>query len=135
MLSSASAAADRRRHTRYPLYERARLRPNDWSTVQVGLRDISSHGFRAECDANLRIGGYVMLEIHGIGQVEAKVMWRRNDEIGAEFSRPISLHHCSWLSRDESPLASEGSDDDTEASLMELLARRAARRAAELSNE
>ena len=134
MLSNASAAADRRRHTRYPLYERARLRPNDWSTVQIGLRDISSHGFRAECDANLRIGGYIMLEIHGIGQVEAKVMWRRNDEIGAEFSRPISLHHCSWLSPDEALTLTADSNDD-EASLMELLARRAARRAAELSNE
>jgi hypothetical protein len=134
MQVSASAAADRRRHTRYPLYERARLRPNDWSIVQVGLRDISSHGFRAECDANIRIGGFIMLEIHGIGQVEAKIMWRRNDEIGAEFSRPISLHHCSWLSGDESPLTSEAADVDTEANLMELLARRASRRADELSS-
>ena len=134
MLSNASAAADRRRHPRYPLFERARLRPNDWSTVQVGLRDISCRGFRAECDANLRIGGYIMLEIHGIGQVEAKVMWRRNDEIGAEFSRPISLHHCSWLSPDEQLTLTAGSNDD-EASLMELLARRAARRAAELSTD
>lgn len=131
MLSNASAAADRRRYPRYPLFERARLRPNDWSTVQIGLRDISSGGFRAECEANLRIGGYVMLEVHGIGQVEAKVMWRRNDEIGAEFSRPISLTHCSWLFRDELPII-EGSNDD-EATLMELLARRAARRAAELN--
>ena len=134
MLSNASAAADRRRHPRYPLFERARLRPNDWSTVQIGLRDISSGGFRAECEANLRIGGYVMLEVHGVGQVEAKVMWRRNDEIGAEFSRPISLLHCSWLSPDEPLTLTAGSKED-EATLMELLARRAARRAAELSND
>ena len=134
MQVSASAAADRRRHPRYPLFERARLRPNDWSTVQVGLRDISSHGFRAECDANLKIGGYIMLEVHGIGQVEAKIMWRRNNEIGAEFSRPIALQFCAWLSsQDMVPITAEMSDDDAEATLIELLARRAARRAAELS--
>ena len=130
MSIGASAASDRRRHPRYALYERARLRPNDWSTVQVGLRDISSHGFRAECEVNLKIGGFVMLEVHGIGQVEARIMWRRNAEIGAEFSRPIPLQFCSWLSREEQPLEV---DDDSEASLIELLARRAARRAAELS--
>jgi hypothetical protein len=134
MSLATSSAADRRRHPRYPLFERARLRPNDWSIVQIGLRDISSHGFRAECNANLRIGGHVMLEVHGIGQVEAKVMWRRNDEIGAEFSRPIALQFCSWLCKDEQPLVlADGANDDLDASLMELLARRAARRAAELS--
>ena len=135
MQIAASAAADRRRHTRYPLFERARLRPNEWSTVQVGLRDISSHGFRAECDVNLKIGGYVTLEINGIGQVEAKVMWRRNDEIGAEFSRPIALNYCSWL-RDAAQASATGEandDEDIEAQLVELLARRAARRATEIS--
>ena len=133
MSIGASAAADRRRHPRYALYEQARLRPNDWSTVQVGLRDISSHGFRAECDANLKIGGYVVLEVGGIGQVEAKVMWRRNDEIGAQFSRPIALHFCSWISERRSAAHSEGQndddDEDLEATLLELLERRAARRA------
>ena len=131
MQLSASAAADRRRHPRYPLYERARLRPNEWSTVQIALRDISSHGFRAECEANLKIGGYVMLEVSGIGQVEAKIMWRRNAEIGAQFARPITLGHCAWMS--ELPVAR---NDDSEVllddDLVELLARRAARRAAEL---
>ena len=132
MQIGASAASDRRRYPRYPLYERARLRPNDWSTVQIALRDISSHGFRAECDANLKIGGYVMLEVNGIGQVEAKIMWRRNAEIGAEFARPIALAHCAWM-RDR-PAAGNEDEPDTsvEDNLLELLARRAARRAAEL---
>ena len=140
MSLGVSAAADRRRHPRYPLYERARLRPNEWSSVQIGLRDISTHGFRAQCEANLKIGGYVVLEVSGIGQVEAKIMWRRNEEIGAEFARPIALQYCCWL-RDERPTApadgggnddQEMEDEHLEAALMDLLARRAARRASEL---
>ncbi len=131
MQIAASAAADRRRHPRYALYERARLRPNDWSTVQIALRDISSHGFRGECEANLKIGGFVMLEVNGIGQVEAKIMWRRNAEIGAEFARPIALDHCGWM-RDKLRVVSDKVDERLEDNLIELLARRAARRAAEL---
>lgn len=128
----SSAAADRRRYPRYPLFERARLRPNDWSTVQVEVRDISSHGFRAGCEANLKIGGYVMIEVHGIGQVEAKVMWRRNDEIGAEFARPISLQYCGWLHNCEAAAAAAEPSPHIEDTLIDLLARRAARRATEL---
>ena len=127
----ASAAADRRRHPRNPLFERARLRPHDWSTLQVEIRDISRHGFRAGCEANLKIGGYVTLEVNGIGQVEAKVMWRRNDEIGAEFARPISLQYCGWLHNCEAAVV-EPQSPHIEDTLIDLLARRAARRAVEL---
>ena len=132
MQVAASAASDRRRHPRYPLFERARLRPNDWSTVQIVLRDISSHGFRAGCEANVKIGGYVSLEVNGIGQVEAKVMWRRNDEIGAEFARPISLQYCGWLHNCEAAQRVEAPSAHIEDTLIDLLARRAARRATEL---
>jgi hypothetical protein len=131
MQIAASAAADRRRHPRYSLYERARLRPNDWSTVQIALRDISCQGFRGECEANLKIGGFVMLEVNGIGQVEAKIMWRRNEEIGAQFARPIMLDHCGWM-REKLRAVSNETDERLEDSLIEQLARRAARRAAEL---
>ena len=131
MSIGASAAADRRRHPRYPVYERARLRPNDWSSVQVGVRDISTHGFRAECEANLKIGGYVSLEVHGIGQVDARIVWRRNEEVGAQFARPISLSHCAWVREAMTPTAPPP-DPAIEETLIELLARRAARRAVDL---
>jgi hypothetical protein len=127
-----ASAADRRRHPRYTLLEQARLRPNDWSTVQVVLRDISSHGFRAGCDANLKIGGYVTLEVNGIGQVESKIMWRRNDEVGAEFVRPISLQYCGWLHNAEASIPAPEFSPHIEDTLIDLLARRAARRASEL---
>ncbi len=128
MLSSASRHEDRRRYPRYRVGERTRLRPNEWSSIQVGLLDISSHGFRAECEANLKIGGYVTLEVHGIGQVEAKIVWRQSEQVGAQFARPISLDHCAWV---REPIAAPEGEaapaiDET---LVELLARRAARRA------
>ena len=129
MLTSASRHEDRRRHPRYRVGERTRLRPNEWSSIQVGLLDISSHGFRAECEANLKIGGYVSLEVHGICQVDAKVVWRCNDEVGAQFARPIRLDHCAWVREPIRPAADEP-DAAIDETLIELLARRAARRAA-----
>ena len=130
MLTSASRHQDRRRHPRYRVGERTRLRPNEWSSIQVGLLDISSHGFRAECEANLKIGGYVSLEVHGIGQVDAKVVWRHNEEVGAQFARPIRLDHCAWV-REPIPAPAPADEPDAaiDETLIELLARRAARRA------
>lgn len=130
MLSSASRHEDRRRYPRYRVGERTRLRPNEWSSIQVGLLDISSHGFRAECEANLKIGGYVTLEVHGIGQVEAKIMWRESEQVGAQFARPISLDHCAWM-RELIPAPGDDAAP-VEETLIEMLARRAARRAGAL---
>ena len=127
MSVGAASAAERRRQPRYRLEERARLRPNEWSTVQVELLDISSTGFRALCDANLKIGGYVTLEIHGIGSVEAKIVWRNDTMVGAQFDRPIKLDYCAWV---RVPLDTGHEADDGET-LMEMLRRRAVRRAAE----
>ena len=126
MLPSASRHEDRRRHPRYRVGERTRLRPNEWSSIQVGLVDISSHGFRAECEANLKIGGYVSLEVHGIGQVDAKVVWRHKDEVGAQFARPIRLDHCAWV---REPIAAPADEPAAaiDETLVEMLARRAAR--------
>ena len=131
MLSSASRHEDRRRYPRYRVGERTRLRPNEWSSIQVGLLDISSHGFRAECEANLKIGGYVTLEVHGIGQVEAKIVWRQSEQVGAQFARPISLDHCAWV-REPIAAPEDEAAPAIDETLVELLARRAARRAGAL---
>jgi hypothetical protein len=122
---------ERRRHPRFRLDASARLRPNDWSTVQVGMLDISSHGFRARCAANLKIGGYVTLEVNGIGQVDAKILWRHAEEVGARFSRPISLDYCSWV-REPLDAVKENAGEVADEDLFEQLARRAERRAAEM---
>ena len=81
------------------LDEPTRLRPNDWSSLEVRIIDLSRSGFRARCDARLPTGGCVSLDMPGIGAVEAQVEWQRDDELGAKFLHPVSLENCAWLPR------------------------------------
>jgi hypothetical protein len=73
-----------------------RLRPNSWSSLEVTMIDLSEFGFRAGCDARLRAGGCVTLDVPGVGSVEAQVEWQRGNEFGARFLEPISLDACDW---------------------------------------
>jgi hypothetical protein len=85
-----------RRAERRPLSASARLRPNAWSSVEVGMLDLSELGFRAGCEATLRVGSTVSLEVPGLGTVEAQVEWQRGGEFGARFYTPIDLDACRW---------------------------------------
>ena len=85
-----------RRAARVPLDEATRLRPNDWSSLEVRMIDLSSTGFRASCEARLQKGGCVSLDVPGIGTVEAQVEWQRGDTLGARFLDPIDLEKCTW---------------------------------------
>jgi len=91
-----------RREERINVDEPARLHPNDWSSVEVRLLDLSANGFRAECDARVPAGSCVALEVPGRGRVTAYVTWRRGDRFGAQFADPIDLDRCGW-----SPVAAE----------------------------
>ncbi|HEY0111713.1 MAG TPA: PilZ domain-containing protein [Allosphingosinicella sp.] len=108
---AAGRRAERRR-----LDAQARLSPNSWSTVTVKMIDLSSGGFRAECEARVPAGSGVSIEIEGIGAVEAQVEWQRRGEIGARFLQPVELDRCLW------PL------QESESTLARLLVQRAAAR-------
>jgi hypothetical protein len=75
----------------------ARLRPNEWSSIEVELIDFSKLGFRVGTAALLPVGSFVSLEVPGIGHVRAKVIWRGDGECGAKFIQPIDLRHCEWI--------------------------------------
>jgi hypothetical protein len=75
----------------------ARLRPNEWSSIEVELRDFSKLGFRVATAALLPVGSFVSLEVPGIGHVRAKVVWRGDGECGAKFIQAIDLRHCEWI--------------------------------------
>lgn len=107
-----------RRAARVPLDEATRLRPNDWSSLEVRMIDLSSSGFRANCEARLQKGGCVSLDVPGIGTVEAQVEWQRDDMLGARFFEPIDLEKCTWTPRER------------ESGLAQLLVERAAARRA-----
>ena len=85
-----------RRAERHPLDAETRLRPNSWSSLQVKMLDLSASGFRAECEARVKPGGSVSLDVPGIGAVDAQVEWQRDGQFGARFFAPIELKSCQW---------------------------------------
>ena len=87
---------ERRSVERVRIARPARLRPNDWSRVGIEILDLSSAGFRATGELQLRTGTYLALEVPGIGIVDAKVIWQQGREFGAQFLRPLPLAHCAW---------------------------------------
>jgi hypothetical protein len=89
---------ERRRVGRRPLQARARIRPNDWSSLEIDLVDFTEEGFRAACEANLKIGTFISVEVPGNGVVSAKIIWRSGEALGAKFVQPIDLRHCEWTS-------------------------------------
>ena len=89
-----SRGEEMRRSERVPVDETARLKPNDWSSLEVRIVDLSEDGFRAECDARLLCGSAVRVELPGLGETEAQVSWCRRGEIGARFIVPIELARC-----------------------------------------
>jgi hypothetical protein len=74
----------------------ARLRQPDWYEVEVRVCDLSSTGFMAECAEPVRIGGYIALDVPGIGPVRAQVRWQLGGRMGGMFLDPISLNRCEW---------------------------------------
>jgi hypothetical protein len=92
-----------RRAERLPLDAETRLRPNSWSSLQIRMLDLSASGFRAECEARVKPGSSVSLDIPGIGSVEAQVEWQRGDQFGARFFAPIELDSCQWSFRERHP--------------------------------
>jgi hypothetical protein len=80
-----------RRSERIEVDATTRLRPNDWSSLEVRLVDLSAEGFRVQCDATVLRGSLVRVALPGLGEVEAQVSWRRRGEFGARFIVPIDL--------------------------------------------
>jgi hypothetical protein len=85
-----------RREERIAVDAAARLHPNEWSSLEVRLLDLSPNGFRAQCDARVPAGSCVALELPNKGRVIAYVSWRRGDRFGAQFAEPIKVEAAGW---------------------------------------
>jgi hypothetical protein len=94
-----------RQSERLSLDAETRLRPNNWSSLQIKMLDLSASGFRAECEARVKPGSSVSLDVPGIGSVEAQVEWQRRDQFGARFFAPIDLKSCQWTFLERQTLA------------------------------
>jgi len=86
-----------RRAARTAVSANARMHPQNWYSVEVKIRDLSNSGFMAECPETVRIGGYVALDVPGVGQVDAQVRWQIGGRMGGLFLNPISLARCEWV--------------------------------------
>ena len=85
-----------RRASRLAVDEAARLSRSAAYHVEVNIRNVSPCGFMAECSEAVGIGSYVMLDIPGLGRVQAQVRWQIGPRIGGMFTDPISLSRCEW---------------------------------------
>lgn len=85
-----------RRDKRTDIDEPARLHPNQWSSLEVRVLDLSASGFRADCEARVLVGSPIAIEIAGVGRVAAHVTWRRGNRFGAKFDVAIDLSACTW---------------------------------------
>ncbi len=95
-MGESGNSSERREGRRVGIYEPMRLRPNEWSSLEIRVLDISAEGFRASCEATLKKLAWIFVDLPGIGPIHAQVRWQRGDEIGAEFVRPIDLARCAW---------------------------------------
>ena len=92
-----------RRVERTSISSPSHLRHNTSYSVEIRVRDVSQCGFMAECSEPVQIGGYVALDVPGIGPVRAQVRWQIGGRMGGMFLDPISLHRCEWTAQQTSP--------------------------------
>jgi hypothetical protein len=55
----------------------------------IELRDLSTHGFRAEVFERLTPNERLWLKLPGVEGWEARVAWVHGDEVGCEFLQPL----------------------------------------------
>ena len=74
----------------------SKLRSQQWYSVEVKVKNVSTCGFMAECREPVGIGSYVSLDVPGVGPVHAQVRWQIGGTMGGMFLDPISLLQCEW---------------------------------------
>ena len=94
--SESGPALRPRRTGRVKVDRKSSMRSQHWYNIEVKVRDVSTCGFMAECDAPVRIGSYVSLDVPGIGPVHAQVRWQLGATMGGMFLDPINLTRCEW---------------------------------------
>jgi len=94
--STEDPAHQPRRGDRHPVEGSSKLRSQNWFSVEIAIRNVSTCGFMAECNEPVSIGSYVSLDVPGIGPVHAQVRWQIGRRMGGMFLDPINLHRCEW---------------------------------------
>jgi hypothetical protein len=90
MATSKQRRSAKRRH--FSL--KTSVRHGPFEQAPITLEDLSFTGFAGLCDAPVRVGGFVSIALPPIGLVRAKVVWVRDDRIGAEFLNAVDVRRC-----------------------------------------
>ena len=80
-----------KRASRLKIYHDAMLVDSSGRQYAVTVLDISTTGFRAQCDETLKIGEYVALRVPRYGDFQAQIRWSVGDEAGGMFLNPVVL--------------------------------------------
>lgn len=87
---SSDRAARPRTTGRDSMFMIARLtRQSDGSVEDVRVRNVSAGGLMAETTMKIGEGEAVLLDLRGIGEVEATVTWRDGRRMGVRFAEEI----------------------------------------------
>lgn len=82
--------SDNRAAERKPVNLDAQLRDRGASKFAIRVIDISTTGFRAECDFRLHENALVWLTLPGMAGLEARVAWRDGNFLyGFVFAQPL----------------------------------------------
>jgi hypothetical protein len=78
-----------RKAQRVSVHATPSLRRSGYNKVAVSLLDLSTSGFKIETFGGIPAGASVWITLPGLSALEAKVVWSRWDQVGAEFINPL----------------------------------------------
>jgi hypothetical protein len=83
-----------RRAERVPVDIDTRMRVLGSTGDDVHIHNLSTHGFMAEADDIYPVDSYVWLKLPGVGEVNARIVWRDCFRYGCEFVTPLAESQC-----------------------------------------
>ena len=93
MIKTVPVEDARRASKRTNFMLRATLQREGEQALPGRVRDLSAEGVKIELDAAplrpFALGNIVIVELRGIGPVEAQIVWRRTNWYGVRFSHPV----------------------------------------------
>lgn len=83
-----------RRAERVPVDIDTRMRALGATGHDVHIHNLSTHGFMAEADEIYPVDSYVWLKLPGVGEINARIVWRDCFRYGCEFVTPLASAQC-----------------------------------------
>lgn len=83
-----------RRAERVPVNIDTRMRALGSTGNDVHIHNLSTRGFMAEADDLYAVDSYVWLKLPGVGEVNARIVWRDCFRYGCEFVTPLTASQC-----------------------------------------